>query len=88
MIKIKFELITEKENFKEERTLIDEREFPQASNWFDSGIDDYIYHKVLELNGQYDFVNYEEAPYIEISYLNEHNIVVKRDDCIDYYMNL
>lgn len=88
MVKVKFENVIEDSDYNEKRILVCEKDFPNAIDHWDGEINDYVYNKVLELDAKYDFIDYENCPFIEISYFNEKNKLLYRDDCVDYMYNL
>lgn len=87
MIKVKF-ILVEDENNEEIRTVLEERVFENAVHWYDSIVDDYVYKTVIKLDTQYDFIDWQNAPTVEILYYNDSEHIVYSDDCTDYMFNL
>lgn len=84
MIKVQFVLINEDDS----EIILESRNFETATSRFDSEINEYVYNKVLDLNAQYDFINFETCPNIEIRYINNKDTVIYYDNCIDYMYGL
>lgn len=87
MIKVEFVLVEEKDN-EDIKTILEEHTFENAISWYDSIIDDYVYNTVLKLDTQYDFIDWKNAPTVEIIYYNGNGNVIYRDECTDYMFNL
>lgn len=63
------------------------KDFQGVSSMFSSSIEDFVYKNVLELDKKYNFIDYENAPTIEI-YYKEGGKIIFIDNCVDYMYNL
>lgn len=88
MIRVNFILYIDSIPENETKELLDFKVFEKAKSRFDKEINDYVYHKVLELDAKYNFVEWETCPYVEIEYLDDKSEIIYRDNCIDYIFNL
>lgn len=87
MIEVKF-ILHKEDGVNTSSEVLDSRVFEKAISRFDGEISDYVYKKVLELDSIYDFIDYDNCPYIEIEYLNDRNETIYTDDCVDYMYGL
>lgn len=84
MIKVKYI-----KNFQEDtEEIIDSKEFPNAIDQWDKEIEDYTYHKLLELDSIYDFNDYENAESITEVIYDDKDKIITLCDCVELYYNL
>lgn len=83
MVEVKFVLIDDNDN----EQLLNKKIFLDSISKYDKNVSDYVYETVLELDKKYDFIDYDNCPYIEIRYF-ENDKLKYTDDCVDYMYNL
>lgn len=83
-MKVEFVYLEEDET----ENILFSKEFQGIDSMFSSDIDDFVYKNVLELDKKYDFIDYENAPTIEIRYYSKNDKIVFIDNCVNYMYNL
>lgn len=85
MINIKFVLINDDNSELE----LESKIFNDANSIHDSNICNFVYNKVVfELDNKYNFIDYENCPYVEIRYFDSNENLIYSEDCTDYMFNL
>ena len=84
---IKVAFINETSDNKKEHVILEEKLFENVKDRFDKEIIDYVYHKVVfELDPEYNFIDYDNCPYIAINYYDGDKQIYS-DNCIEYMYN-
>lgn len=76
-------------NFEEnDEDIIESKEFPNAKDRWDSEVREYTYRKLLDLDSQYNFTNWENAPSIDEVIYDDKGKILACCSCIELYYSL
>lgn len=84
MIKVKYI----KDIWEDTEEVIEEKEFPESYSRWDKEIEDYTYNKLLDLDNEYNFYDWENAPSITEVIYDDIGKVISMCSCIELYYNL